>query len=157
MEAVSANEESRMSLMEDLKSNESERLSLQERLEKDSKRPQSRNHKVRHRTDRAPYVERRTLPVPESRHPKAVLPNPTPNSSGAPQILTMHQRIQHSKEVELKFQLAIRDQLMSHGLQSCRGESAGVAKRPRERSPSRNISRCDSQLFHRCEAAPRTA
>jgi hypothetical protein len=56
MEAVSANEESRMSLMEDLKSNESERLSLQERLEKDSKRPQSRNHKVRHRTYRAPYV-----------------------------------------------------------------------------------------------------
>jgi hypothetical protein len=41
-----------------------------------------------------------------------VLPNPTPYSSGAPQILTMHQRIQHSKEVELKFQLAIRDQLM---------------------------------------------
>jgi hypothetical protein len=44
-----------------------------------------------------------------------------------------------------------------YGLQSCRGESAGVAKRPRERSPTRNISRCDSQLFHRCEAAPRTA
>jgi hypothetical protein len=28
----------------------------------------------------------------------------------------------------------------SYGLQSCRGKSAGVAKRPRERSPTRNPS-----------------
>jgi hypothetical protein len=47
MEAVSGNEESRVSLLEDLKGNETDRLSLQERLEVDSRRPQSRNHKVR--------------------------------------------------------------------------------------------------------------
>jgi hypothetical protein len=36
-----------------------------------------------------------------------------------------------------------------YGLHSCRGKSAGVAKRPRERSPTRNPSRYDSQLVHR--------
>jgi hypothetical protein len=41
-----------------------------------------------------------------------------------------------------------------YGLQSCRGKSAGVAKQPRERSPSRNPSRYDSQLFHRCKEEP---
>ena len=39
-----------------------------------------------------------------------------------------------------------------YGLQSCRGKSAGVAKRPRERSPTRNPLGHDSQLFHRCTA-----
>jgi hypothetical protein len=40
-----------------------------------------------------------------------------------------------------------------NGLQSCRGKSAGVAKRPREpgESPIRNPYRYDSQLFRRCE------
>jgi hypothetical protein len=37
-----------------------------------------------------------------------------------------------------------------YGLHSCRGESAGVAKRPRERSATRNLprDRTDSQRFH---------
>jgi hypothetical protein len=35
-----------------------------------------------------------------------------------------------------------------YGLQSCRGKSVGAAKRPRERSPTRNPSRYDSQLLH---------
>jgi hypothetical protein len=35
------------------------------------------------------------------------------------------------------------------GLPSCRGNSAGVAKRPRERSPTRNTYESDSQLLHR--------
>jgi hypothetical protein len=35
-----------------------------------------------------------------------------------------------------------------YGLQSRRGESAGVAKRPRERSPTRNPYRYDSQPFY---------
>ena len=35
-------------------------------------------------------------------------------------------------------------------LQSCRGKSAGVARRRRERSPTRNPYRHDSQLLHRC-------
>jgi hypothetical protein len=34
-----------------------------------------------------------------------------------------------------------------HGLPSCRGKSAGVAKRPRERSPTRKPFRYDSPLF----------
>jgi hypothetical protein len=34
-----------------------------------------------------------------------------------------------------------------YGLQSCLRKSAGVAKRPRERPPTRNPSRYDSQLF----------
>jgi hypothetical protein len=34
-----------------------------------------------------------------------------------------------------------------YGLQSCRGKSACVAKRPRERSPTRNPYQSDSQLF----------
>jgi hypothetical protein len=38
-----------------------------------------------------------------------------------------------------------------HGLQSWRGESAGVAKRPK-RSPTRNPYRSDSQLLRRCTA-----
>jgi hypothetical protein len=37
-----------------------------------------------------------------------------------------------------------------YGGPSCRGKSAGVATRPRERSPTRNPSRHDSQLLHRC-------
>jgi hypothetical protein len=37
-----------------------------------------------------------------------------------------------------------------YGLPSCRGKSAGVAKRPRERSPTRTPYRYDSQLLHRC-------
>jgi hypothetical protein len=36
-----------------------------------------------------------------------------------------------------------------YGLHSCRGNSAGVAKRPRERPPTRNPYRYDSPLFHR--------
>jgi hypothetical protein len=36
----------------------------------------------------------------------------------------------------------------AYGLPSWRGGSAGVAKRPRERSPTRNRYRCDSQLLH---------
>jgi hypothetical protein len=36
-----------------------------------------------------------------------------------------------------------------YGLQSCRGRSAGVSKRPRERFPTRNPNHYDSQLFHR--------
>jgi hypothetical protein len=39
-----------------------------------------------------------------------------------------------------------------YGLQSWRGESARVAKRPRERSLTRNPYRYDSQLLHRCMA-----
>jgi hypothetical protein len=41
------------------------------------------------------------------------------------------------------------------GLQSWRGESAGVARRPRERPPTRNPSRHDSQLPHRCYGGAR--
>jgi hypothetical protein len=37
-----------------------------------------------------------------------------------------------------------------YGLQSCGGKSAGVAKRRRERAPTRNPYRYDSQLLHRC-------
>ena len=37
-----------------------------------------------------------------------------------------------------------------YGLQSCSGKSAGVAKRPRERSPARNPYRFDSQLLYCC-------
>jgi hypothetical protein len=37
-----------------------------------------------------------------------------------------------------------------YGLQSCRGKSAGVVKRPRERSPTRNPYRYDSHFLHRC-------
>jgi hypothetical protein len=40
---------------------------------------------------------------------------------------------------------------------SCRGKSAGVAKRPRERSPTRNPYRHDSQLLHRCTYVVATA
>jgi hypothetical protein len=39
-----------------------------------------------------------------------------------------------------------------YGLQSCRGKLASVAKRPRERSPTRNPQRYDSQLLRRCRA-----
>ena len=40
-----------------------------------------------------------------------------------------------------------RTRTCEYGLQPCRGESAGVAKRPRERPPTRNPTRHDSQLF----------
>jgi hypothetical protein len=36
------------------------------------------------------------------------------------------------------------------GLQPCRGKSEGVAKRPRERFATRNLTVYDSQLLHRC-------
>jgi hypothetical protein len=39
-----------------------------------------------------------------------------------------------------------------YGLQSCRGKSAGHAKRARERSPTRNPYRYDSRDVHRCES-----
>jgi hypothetical protein len=39
--------------------------------------------------------------------------------------------------------------MCEYGLQSCRGKSAGVAKRPRERSPAKQ-SGTDSQLLHLC-------
>jgi hypothetical protein len=37
-----------------------------------------------------------------------------------------------------------------HGVQSWRGKSAGVAKRPVSSFPTRNPSRYNSRLFHRC-------
>jgi hypothetical protein len=40
-----------------------------------------------------------------------------------------------------------------YGVQSCGGKSAGVAKRPRERSPTRNPRRYDSQRLHRRPAS----
>jgi hypothetical protein len=43
-----------------------------------------------------------------------------------------------------------------YGLPSWRGKSAGVAKRPRERSPTRNPDRHDSQLLHRCTPSSQT-
>jgi hypothetical protein len=39
-----------------------------------------------------------------------------------------------------------------YGVPSCRGKPAGVAKRPRERPPTRNPYRHDSQLCRRCPA-----
>jgi hypothetical protein len=46
--------------------------------------------------------------------------------------------------------LSRRTSACVNGLQSCRGKSAGVAKRHRERSSTRNPTRYDSQLLHRC-------
>jgi hypothetical protein len=42
---------------------------------------------------------------------------------------------------------------VSTGYSRVRGKSAGVAKRLRERSPTRNLHRNDSPLLHRCAAA----
>jgi hypothetical protein len=44
-----------------------------------------------------------------------------------------------------------------NGVPSCRGKSAGVAKRPRERSPTRNPSVTIRNLLHRCTSAVRPA
>jgi hypothetical protein len=44
-----------------------------------------------------------------------------------------------------------------YGLPSCRGEPAGVAKRPREPSPTRNPLRDDSQLFRRWQVVADSA
>jgi hypothetical protein len=45
--------------------------------------------------------------------------------------------------------LSRRSCTCEYGVPSCRRKSAGVAKRPRERSPTRNPARYDSQLCHR--------